>query len=76
MDFRGWNSGPGGVLPHGAEPEVWPPGYLGTMLHSVLGRWNVCSKELFVRQYYQEVQGALSGPSWAQGVTGPPIPRL
>ena len=39
------------------EPEFDPPDDLGAMLHEILSRWNVCSKESFVRQYDHEVQG-------------------
>ncbi len=39
------------------EPQFDPPDDLGELLHSILSRWNVCSKESFVRQYDHEVQG-------------------
>ena len=39
------------------EPEFDPPDDPGRSLHTMLGRWNVCSKESFVRQYDHEVQG-------------------
>jgi phosphoribosylformylglycinamidine synthase len=39
------------------EPELEEPDDLGGMLRTMLERWNVCSKESFVRQYDHEVQG-------------------
>lgn len=39
------------------EPDFDPPNDLGGMLHTILRRWNVCSKESWVRQYDHEVQG-------------------
>jgi phosphoribosylformylglycinamidine synthase len=39
------------------EPPVPAPDDHNSLLCSVLGRWNVCSKEYVVRQYDHEVQG-------------------
>ncbi len=39
------------------EPELEEPDDLGSLLRTILERWNVCSKESFVRQYDHEVQG-------------------
>ena len=40
------------------EPCFEVPGDLGQTLLSILGSWNVCSKEWVVRQYDHEVQGS------------------
>jgi len=39
------------------EPEFGDPGELGDWLLSLLGSWNIASKEWVVRQYDHEVQG-------------------
>jgi len=39
------------------EPKVEPPQDLTPTLITILGRWNVCSKERIIRQYDHEVQG-------------------
>ncbi|MBF0279570.1 MAG: phosphoribosylformylglycinamidine synthase subunit PurS [SAR324 cluster bacterium] len=39
------------------EPEFELPGNLTRVLHSLLGRLNICSKERVIRQYDHEVQG-------------------
>ncbi len=39
------------------EPDFAPPEDLGAALRTVLGAWNVCSKEWVIRQYDHEVQG-------------------
>jgi phosphoribosylformylglycinamidine synthase len=44
-------------LPQHEEPDFPPPTNLGEDLLSVLGSWNVCSKEWVIRQYDHEVQG-------------------
>ncbi|MFH1652339.1 MAG: phosphoribosylformylglycinamidine synthase subunit PurL [Chloroflexota bacterium] len=43
--------------PQYLELEAAPPPDLGEALLSVLGAWNVCSKEWVIRQYDHEVQG-------------------
>lgn len=43
--------------PKHSEPKVAHKIGLGKMLHKVLARYNVCSKEYVVRQYDHEVQG-------------------
>ena len=43
--------------PRHAEPDFAQPTDLGEALLSVLGSWNVCSKEWVIRQYDHEVQG-------------------
>ncbi|HXX59225.1 MAG TPA: phosphoribosylformylglycinamidine synthase subunit PurL [Dehalococcoidales bacterium] len=40
-----------------AEPRFAAPADLGKSLKSILGTWNVCSKEWVIRQYDHEVQG-------------------
>jgi len=44
--------------PQHAEPDFAPAPDLGETLLSILGSWNVCSKEWVIRQYDHEVQGA------------------
>ena len=39
------------------EPEFEQPEDLGEVLHKLLGRLNICSKEYVIRQYDHEVQG-------------------
>ncbi|MBI1730761.1 phosphoribosylformylglycinamidine synthase subunit PurL [Candidatus Acetothermia bacterium] len=39
------------------EPEFPQPKALGEVLHKMLGRLNICSKEYVIRQYDHEVQG-------------------
>jgi len=41
---------------HG-EPKFAPPKDLNKILHKLLGRLNICSKEYVIRQYDHEVQG-------------------
>ncbi len=43
--------------PHCLEPDFAPPSDLTAILHTLLGRLNVCSKESIIRQYDHEVQG-------------------
>jgi phosphoribosylformylglycinamidine synthase subunit PurSL len=43
--------------PKSKEAELPAPRDIGTVLHKVLGTWNVCSKEWVIRQYDHEVQG-------------------
>jgi len=43
--------------PHHIEPDFACPQDLGKALLSILGSWNVCSKEWVIRQYDHEVQG-------------------
>ena len=43
--------------PYCQEPAFTPPADLTTILHVLLGRLNVCSKEGVIRQYDHEVQG-------------------
>ncbi len=43
--------------PHHAEPDFAEPPDLGGALLTILGSWNVCSKEWVIRQYDHEVQG-------------------
>ena len=44
--------------PHHIEPDFSCPRDLGEALLTILGSWNVCSKEWVIRQYDHEVQGA------------------
>ena len=44
-------------LPQYPEPDFACPDDLGVDLLSILGSWNVCSKEWVIRQYDHEVQG-------------------
>ncbi len=44
--------------PHHIEPDFSCPRDLGKALLTILGSWNVCSKEWVIRQYDHEVQGA------------------
>ena len=44
--------------PHHSEPDFTPPTDLDEALLSILGSWNVCSKEWVIRQYDHEVQGS------------------
>jgi len=41
-----------------AQPDFVQPEDLGEALLTILGSWNVCSKEWVIRQYDHEVQGA------------------
>ncbi|MFC1908549.1 phosphoribosylformylglycinamidine synthase subunit PurL [Chloroflexota bacterium] len=43
--------------PKHTEPDFAEPVDLGTALLTILGAWNVCSKEWVIRQYDHEVQG-------------------
>lgn len=43
--------------PYYPEPELALPDDVGESLLSILGSWNVCSKEWVIRQYDHEVQG-------------------
>lgn len=43
--------------PQVQEPDFPLPNSLGELLHRLLSRWNVCSKEPVIRQYDHEVQG-------------------
>ena len=44
--------------PTSQEPDLPPKADYGDDLKSILGSWNVCSKEWIIRQYDHEVQGA------------------
>jgi len=44
--------------PRYEEPTFSSPKDLGEMLHKMLGRLNICSKEYVIRQYDHEVQGS------------------
>ena len=43
--------------PRHEEPNFAPPKDLNAILHKLLGRLNICSKEYVIRQYDHEVQG-------------------
>jgi len=43
--------------PRYAEPDLAPPADMERVLLTILGSWNVCSKEWVIRQYDHEVQG-------------------